>query len=174
MHDEVACPTGWWSPLGLWTCIPYHPNETNGPHIFSNDNTFTSLKNYEMGKDYHFPCPMGTYNLAGDNQCKKIPKNQEFNPTTGNLSNCPTGFYSPEGEGSCRSTPAGFYLTGGTITPCPANSYSDPGATSCSTCPAGTYSTGAYYTCIPCPAGYSCANSGDLTICPLGQYSRNN
>lgn len=43
--------------------------------MFSDNDAFTSAKNYEMGKDYHFPCPMGTYNAAGEDQCKKIPAN---------------------------------------------------------------------------------------------------
>ena len=162
LHDEIACPTGWTSPAGHWTCIPYHPTAANGPILFSNNNAFTSLINYEKGGDYHFPCPYGTYNAPGVDQCIKVPANQEMDITDGSLRNCDTGngFYSPEGEASCRKVPAGFRLSGGAVTPCPANTYSESGATSCSTCPSGTYSEGGYYTCIPCPAGYSCDTSG--------------
>lgn len=69
-HDPIACPSGWWSPAGLWTCVPNAPGG-NAPYAFGT-STPTAPKNYEMGSDYLFPCPAGMYANAGSGKCTMI------------------------------------------------------------------------------------------------------
>ena len=70
MHQPIDCPSGWWSPAGLWTCIPNQPGG-NAPFAFAT-SSITAPKNYEMGSDFLFPCPAGTYANAGAGKCTLI------------------------------------------------------------------------------------------------------
>ena len=40
-----------------------------------------------------------------------------------------------------------------------------------SSCPSGFYSPARATTCVPCPAGYACPDTGTKTVCDVGSYS---
>ena len=118
------------------------------------------------------PCPIGTYN------------NQTRLESVDQCQNCPAGYYCPYlaliEPVLCK---AGFYCPGDGTTsfdeddmysnPCPPGSQCPVGSKQPENCPINTYGNQEYLeNCLPCPAGYTCANLGTRVpvACPSGQY----
>ena len=179
----VACPAGAAQPLpGQSSCVVCLAGNYSGSTSSSQClpcplGTFSS----STGSVGCQSCAQGTFaNHIGTVSCSLCPTNSSSNylvpssPTPlPTCTACAVGFFT-QGPGSALCSPL---CTAPTCATCPAScavgSYLDSISGSCLPCPAGSSCAGGYSTAVHCPPGFNQSSPGQSSCspCPVGQFS---
>lgn len=148
-EDLGTCPNGYYSTLGLGSCV-----ECSIGYTCTGGIRTVCAGGWLHGQTACVACPEDYYCAEG---VPPIP--------------CPPGYVSASGVLTCTACTNGQYKTPGACASCPAGYMCPTPVGPPYTCPFGTYSSGGSQFCTACTDGYTCDQGSSLATqftCPAG------